>query len=456
MTDPSMRSTKPPAIDALGCCLRAMCDELQISHSGACKVLRGRGQGLPSATLDCAGRGGPAGQVVLEVVLIHLHPPRDGDGTNGPDASQAPVPCSSHARWPSFCDDGSDAVNSSAARQIRRKPVKAVVYDTYGSPDVLVLMEIDEPVVGDDQVLVRVRATSVNPADWHFMRGLPYLVRLINGLRKPSKATVLGSDIAGQVEAVGENVTRFRPGDEVFGRTRAAHRPDRRDVVGAGGCAEYACVSEDVLAPKPANLTFEQAAAVPLAALTALQALRDTGKVQPGQRVLINGASGGVGTFAVQIAKLLGAHVTGVCGTSNMEMVRSIGADQVIDYSQEDFTKSGHRYDLILDIGDRSLSSLRRALTPKGALVTIGGSAGRWINGLGRQNKLRLLSPFVSQRLQPFLTKWSQQDLHVLRELIEAGKVTPVIDRTYRLSEAPEAMRYLEGGHARGKIVITV
>ena len=334
--------------------------------------------------------------------------------------------------------------------------MKAVVYDTYGSPDVLVLKEIDQPVVGDDQVLVRVCATSLNPADWHFMRGLPYLVRLINGLRKPSKATVLGSDIAGRVEAVGKDVTRVRSGDEVFGRTRSAHRPDRRDVVAAGGCAEYACVTEDVLVPKPANLSFEQAAAVPLAALTALQALRDTGRMQPGQRVLINGASGGVGTFAVQIAKSLGADVTGVCSTSNLEMVRSIGADQVIDYSQEDFTKSGQRYDLILDLGDRSLSSLRRALTPKGALVTIGGSAGRWINGLGRQNKLHLLSPFVSERLQPFLTRWNQQDLHVLKELIEAGKVTPVIDRTYPLSEAREAMRHLERGHARGKIVITV
>jgi NADPH:quinone reductase-like Zn-dependent oxidoreductase len=334
--------------------------------------------------------------------------------------------------------------------------VKAVVYDTYGSPDVLRLTEIDQPVARDDQVLLRVRATSVNAADWHLMRGLPYLVRLINGLRKPSKATVLGSDIAGQVEAVGKDVTRFRPGDEVFGRTRAALRPDRRDVVAAGGCAEYACVSDDVLVPKPANLTFEQAAAVPLAALTALQALRDKGGVQPGQNVLINGASGGVGTFAVQTAKSFGADVTGVCSTSNTDMVRSIGADQVIDYTQEDFTKSGQRYDLILDIGDRSLSDLRRALTPKGALVIIGGSAGRWINGLGRENKVRVLSPFVSQRLQPFLTKWNRQDLHVLKELIEAGKVTPVIDRTYPLSEAPEAIRYLEGGHARGKVVITV
>jgi NADPH:quinone reductase-like Zn-dependent oxidoreductase len=338
----------------------------------------------------------------------------------------------------------------------QEEPVKAVVYDSYGSPDVLALREIDQPVVRDDQVLLRIRAASLNAADWHLMRGLPYLVRLINGLRKPSKTTALGGDLAGQVESVGKNVTQFRTGDEVFGRTRAAIRPDRRDAIATGGCAEYACVSDDLLVPKPANLTFEQAAAVPLAGLTALQALRDKGGIQSRQKVLINGASGGVGTFAVQIAKSFGADVTGVCSTSNMDMVRSIGADQVIDYTHEDFTKSGQRYDLILDIGDRSLSDLRRTLTPRGTLVIIGGSAGRWINGLGRESKVRVLSPFVSQRLQPFLTKWNQQDLHVLKELIEAGKVTPVIDRTYPLSEAPEAIRYLEGGHARGKIVITV
>jgi NADPH:quinone reductase-like Zn-dependent oxidoreductase len=334
--------------------------------------------------------------------------------------------------------------------------MRAVVYDRYGSPDVLKLTEIDEPVVRDDQVLVRVRAASVNPADWHFMRGLPYLVRMINGLRRPRKATVLASDLAGQVEAVGKNVTRFRPGDQVFGRTRAAHRPDRRAEVATGGCAEYACVPDDLLGLKPANLTFEQAAAVPLAALTALQALRDKGSLQAGQKVLINGASGGVGTFAVQIARSFGAEVTGVCSTPNVDMVRSIGAGQVIDYTQQDFTKSGQRYDLILDTGDRSLSDCRRALTPKGTLVVIGGSAGRWIDGLGRANKARALSPFVSQRLHPFLTKWSRQDLNLVKELIEAGKVTPVIDRTYPLSQAPEAIRHLEGGHARGKIVITV
>jgi NADPH:quinone reductase-like Zn-dependent oxidoreductase len=334
--------------------------------------------------------------------------------------------------------------------------MKAVVYGRYGPPDVLELTEIDQPVPRDDQVLVRVRAASLNPADWHFMRGLPYLVRLINGLRKPRKATVLASDLAGRVEAVGKNVRQFRPGDEVFGRTRAAHRPDPQAAVATGGCAEYACVSADLLVPKPVNLTFEQAAAVPLAALTALQALRDAGDVQPGLRVLVNGASGGVGTFAVQLAKAFGAQVTGACSTKNLDMVGSIGADQVIDYTREDFTNSGRRYDLILDTGDRSLSDLRRALTPKGTLVVIGGSAGRWIDGLGRAYKARVLSPLVRQRLHPFLTRWSGQDLQVVKDLIEAGKVTPVIDRAYPLREAAAAMRYLEAGHARGKIVIIV
>jgi NADPH:quinone reductase-like Zn-dependent oxidoreductase len=334
--------------------------------------------------------------------------------------------------------------------------MKAVVYDRYGAPDVLQLTEIDQPVVRDHQVLVRVRAASLNPADWHFLRGLPYLVRLLNGLRKPRKATVLASDLAGQVEAVGKHVRRFRPGDAVFGRTRAAHRPDPRAAVATGGCAEYACVSADLLVPKPANLTFEQAAAVPLAALTALQALRDAGEVRPGQQVLVNGASGGVGTFAVQFAKSFGAAVTGACSTRNLNLVRSIGADQVIDYTKEDFTKGGRRYDLILDTGDRSLSDLRRALTPKGTLVVIGGSAGRWIDGLGRANKARVWSPLVRQRLRPFLTRWSRQDLQVVKDLIEAGEVMPVIDRTYPLGAAAEAIRYLEAGHARGKIVIRV
>ncbi len=333
--------------------------------------------------------------------------------------------------------------------------MKAIVYRRYGPPDVLDLAEIDMPITGDGEVLVRVHAAAVNPADWHIMRGLPYIARMIFGLRAPRPA-VLASDIAGQVEAVGKKARRFSPGDEVFGRTRTAHRPDRPAPVDTGGCAEYACVSEDLLALKPASLTFEQAAGMPLAALTALQALRDAGQVKAGQKVLINGASGGVGTFAVQIAKSFGAEVTGVCSTGNVDLVRSIGADQVIDYTHEDFAQSGHRYDLILETADRSLSDCRRALSSAGTLVIIGGSAGRWINGLGRAYRARVLSPFVSQHLPPFVTKWNLQDLLILKDLVEAGKVMPVIDRTYPLGEARAAMRYLEAGHARGKIVITV
>jgi NADPH:quinone reductase-like Zn-dependent oxidoreductase len=320
--------------------------------------------------------------------------------------------------------------------------MKAIVYETYGPPDVLRLRDVETPVAKDDEVLVRVRATSANPHDWHFIRGLPYFVRLINGLRRPKKASVPGVDLAGQVEAVGGSVEGFRPGDDVFAG------------VHGGGFAEYACVAGDLLEPKPANLTFEQAAAVPAAAFSALQALRDKGDVRPGQKVAVNGASGGVGTFAVQIAKAMGAEVTGVCSTRNLEMVRSLGADHVIDYTRQDFTKGGRRYDVILDNGYRSLSDCRRALTSKGTLVLIGGTSGRWIDGLGRELKARALSPFVSQRLRPFLAKPNRKDLAAIRALIEAGKVTPVIDRTYPLSEAPEAIRYLEvrrppmrGGH---------
>jgi NADPH:quinone reductase-like Zn-dependent oxidoreductase len=323
--------------------------------------------------------------------------------------------------------------------------LKAITYHRYGSPDVLEFQEVDEPVVQDDDVLVRVRAASANPRDWHFMRGLPYVIRPQFGLRAP-KNPFLGSDVAGQVEAVGRNVTRLRPGDEVF-----------TDVV-TGGFAEYTRVSEDLVAPKPANLTFEQAAAVPLAALTALQGLRDHGRIQPGQKVLIVGASGGVGTFAVQIAKWLGAEVTGVCSTTNVDLVRSLGADQVIDYTKEDFVQRGQQYDLILQLaGTRSASDCRRALSSKGTLLLSSGeSGGRWIGPIDRIIKAVVLSPFVSQRLGPFEAKPSKEDLQVLKELIEAGKVSPVIDRTYPLSETPEAIRYLEEGHARGKVVITV
>jgi len=322
--------------------------------------------------------------------------------------------------------------------------VKAIVQDKYGSPDVLELQEIDKPVVKDGQVLVRVHAAAVDPADWHIMRGLPYIARIAWGLLKP-KDRVRGQDVAGHVEAVGKDVKQLQSGDEVFGWCK-------------GAFAEYACAGENNLAPKPTNLTFEQAAAVPLAAATALQALRDVGKVQPGQRVLINGAAGGVGTFAVQIAKSFGAEVTGVCSARNVDMVQSIGADHVMNYTREDFTQSGQRYDLILDnVANRSLTECRRALTGEGTLVSNSGtSGGRWIDGAGRVVKVNVLSPLVRQRLRAFVTKWNNEDLVVMKDLIESGKVTPVIDKTFPLSETPQAIGYVEAGHARGKVVISV
>lgn len=326
--------------------------------------------------------------------------------------------------------------------------MKAMVYHDYGSPDVLRLEEIDKPVPNDNQLLVRVRAASVNPLDWHYMEGTPYVGRMLEfGLTKP-RVTRLGVDYAGTVEAVGKNVTQFKPGDEVFGGK-------------TGAFAEYVCVFADrAVALKPAKLTFEQAASAPIAALTALQALRDKGKVQPGQKVLINGASGGVGTFAVQIAKSFGADVTGVCSTRNVDMVRSIGADQVIDYTKEDFTTSGQRYDVILDnVGNHSLSECRRVLNPRGKYVLIGGGGlneGRWTGPLAHVIKALALSPFVSQAMGMMLAEFNQKDLTILGDLMQAGKVTPVIDRRYKLSELPEAIRYLEEGHARGKVVITV
>jgi NADPH:quinone reductase-like Zn-dependent oxidoreductase len=322
--------------------------------------------------------------------------------------------------------------------------MKAIVYCDYGPPDVLKLEDIARPAPNDDQVLIRVRAASINPLEWHYMRGTPYVGRLMGmGLRKP-KVTRLGKDVAGQVEAVGSNVTQFKPGDEVFG---SAH----------GALAEYVCASERGLVMKPDRVTFEQAASVPIAAVTALQALRDKGKLRPGQNVLINGASGGVGTFAVQIAKAFGAHVTGVCSTRNVEMVRSIGADQVVDYTKEDFTGSGRRYDLIVDnVGNHSLLDCRRALTPKGRYVMVGGEKGRWIAPLDRALGAAVLSRFVSQDMGMVMANLNKDDLGVLRDLMQAGKVTPVIDRTYTLRQVPEAIRYLEGGHARGKVVITV
>jgi NADPH:quinone reductase-like Zn-dependent oxidoreductase len=322
--------------------------------------------------------------------------------------------------------------------------MKAIVFHEYGSPDVLKLEEIDKPKVKDHQVLVRVHAASVNPVDWHRMRGLPYILRAAEGLRKP-RTNGLGADVAGEIQAVGRNVRQFQPDDEVFGMSIAT-------------CAEYVCVSEVGLARKPAGLTFEQAAAVPIAASTALQGLRDKGQIQAGQRVLINGAAGGVGTFAVQIAKSFGADVTGVCSTRNVDLVRSLGADQVIDYTQEDFTQGGRRYDLIFDaVGNRSLSECRRILASIGTVLLVGAGEGRRVGPmLARLLEAVVLSRFGSQKFVPYLAKRSQEDLVVLKELIESGKVTPVIDRRYRLHEVSDAIRYLEEGHARGKVVITM
>jgi NADPH:quinone reductase-like Zn-dependent oxidoreductase len=316
--------------------------------------------------------------------------------------------------------------------------MRAIVQNAYGSPAVLELKEIDKPVVKDDGVLVRVHAAALHAGDYFIMRGVPYLARFAAGWPKP-KDYVPGLDLAGHVEAVGRKVTRFQPGDEVFG-------------MGGRACAEYACAREATFVLKPAKLTFEQAAAVPTSAFAALHGLRDAGKLQAGQKVLINGASGGVGTFAVQIAKSFGAEVTGVCSTRNVDMVRSIGADHVIDYTKQDFTQSGPRYDLILDnVANRSFSDCRRALTPRGTLIPNSAHA-----GMGYIVKALVRSAFVRQQGRPFVSMPNNEDLAVLKELIETGKVTPVIDRTYRLSETPEALGYVGQGHARGKVVITI
>jgi NADPH:quinone reductase-like Zn-dependent oxidoreductase len=321
--------------------------------------------------------------------------------------------------------------------------MKAIVQTRYGSPDVLQLRDADKPVVKADEVLIRVHAAAVNIGDWHLLRGMPYVVRLVAGLRRPRRE-IPGLDVAGRVEAVGANVPQFRPGDEVFGWCN-------------GAFAEYACAAASDLLPKPSNLALEQSVAVGDSAFTALAAVRDQGKVQPGQRVLINGASGGVGTFAVQIAKALGANVTGVCSTANLDLVRSIGADQVIDYTREDFVQPGRRYDVMLDlVGNRSLSDCRRALSPRGTYVVVGvKDIGRWL-GLGRQFKALLLSPFVRQRMRVFVVRHNREDLAVLKELVEAGKLAPVIDRRYALSDLPEALRYQGEGHVRGKIIIAM
>jgi NADPH:quinone reductase-like Zn-dependent oxidoreductase len=322
--------------------------------------------------------------------------------------------------------------------------MKAIVYHRYGPPEVLELQEVERPTVGDDDVLVRIRSASVNPYDWHFMRGEPIVARpQLGGLRKP-KATRLGVDMAGEVVEVGRNVREFRTGDEVFG-------------VCQGAFAEYATARESSLARKPGNVTFEEAGAVGIAAFTAIQALRDWGQVEAGQQVLINGAAGGVGTFAVQLAKAWGAEVTGVCSTRNVGMVKSIGADQVIDYTREDFTSGQRRYDVLLDIiGNHSLSRTRGVLTTDGTLVMIGGPKGRWIRPLDRIVMAFATSPFVSQKTVSRTAAWSKKDLVLMSELMESDKVRPVIDRTYSLSDVPEAIRYLEEGHARGKVVVKV
>jgi NADPH:quinone reductase-like Zn-dependent oxidoreductase len=322
--------------------------------------------------------------------------------------------------------------------------MKAIVHDRFGPPDVLELREIEAPRAGDGDVLVRVRAASVNPADWYAMMGIPWVARPTTGLRRP-RSNRPGLDLAGVVAAVGGNVTGFQPGDEVFGN-------------GTGTLAECVAVPEDALALKPANLSFEQAAAVPVAALTALQGLRDKGRLQPGQRVLVNGASGGVGTFAVQLAKALGAEVTGVCSTRNMDMAGSLGADRVIDYTREDFTRGDRRYDLLLDVaGSRPWSACRRVLTPQARLVLVGAPKGsRLLGPLGHIAKVGLASLRASQKVVFFISKSTPQDLTALRELLGAGVVTPVVERSYPLREAADAMRYLGEGHAQGKLAITV
>ena len=323
--------------------------------------------------------------------------------------------------------------------------MKAIVQDKYGSADVLELRDVEKPHPGDDDLLIRVHAAGVDPGVWHLMAGLPYLVRLMGfGFRKP-KIRIRGVDVAGTVEAAGKNAITLKEGDQVYGTCD-------------GSFAEYACAKAERFAPMPSNLTFEQAAAVPVSGMTALNGLRDAGKIQPGQKVLIIGAAGGVGSYAVQLAKAFGATVTGVCSTSKAELVRALGAEEVIDYTREDFTDGTRRFDLILDTaGRRPLSQLRRALTPQGTLVIVGGEGGdRWLGGFQRQIFAPVRSLFTEQKLLGLISKERQRDLLTLRDLIEAGKLEPVIDRTFPLREAPRAIRYLEQGHARGKVVLTV
>jgi NADPH:quinone reductase-like Zn-dependent oxidoreductase len=336
-------------------------------------------------------------------------------------------------------------MQAASVKTAQETTMKAIVQDAYGSAEVLQFREIDRPVPKDDEVLVRVHAAGLDRGVWHLMTGLPYMLRLIGfGFRRP-KVRVRGMDVAGRVEAVGPEVTRFRPGDAVFGWSDGTY-------------AEYARAPQDHFALKPANLTFEQAAVVPISGFAALQALRDEGEVQPGQKVLVIGAAGGVGSFAVQLAKAFGAEVTGVASTAQVELVRSLGADDVIDYTREDVTDGRRHWDLILDAGGhRSLTQLRRALTPRGTLVIVGSEVrGRWLGGFDRNLRTLVVTRFVSQRLRMLSSKPRQDDLQVLRELGEAGKVTPVLDRAFPLREVPEAIRYLLAGHVRGKVVITV
>lgn len=322
--------------------------------------------------------------------------------------------------------------------------MKAIMHDGHVGPDQLEVRDVDAPTAADDEVLVDVRAASVNPADWYMMVGEPYILRLATALRPPRNA-IPGRAIAGRVSAVGASVTAFQPGDEVIAE------------ITAGGFAERVAVHEDLLAPKPSRLTFEEASAVPLAATTALQGLRDAGRIASGQHVLINGASGGVGTFAVQIAKARGAEVTGVCSARNVELVRSLGADHVVDHTREDFAATGQRYDVIFDlVGNRSLTDCRRALTPTGTLVLSAGRGNRWLGPIGRVAAAMVMTPFVSQRMSTLLARPGRADLVAVTELIETGAVTPVIDRNHKLHEVPDAMRYQGEGHVRGKIVITI
>lgn len=321
--------------------------------------------------------------------------------------------------------------------------MKAFTRHTYGGPDVLRLEDLPIPTPGSDQMLIRVRAASVNPLDWHAMRGTPYVMRLSSGYIKPKRVR-MGVDLAGEVVAAGAAVSEFRPGDHVFGSAR-------------GAFGEYTLATVDNVAPMPAGLSFEEAAAVPVAGTTALEALRDQARVQAGQRVLINGAAGGVGTFAVQLAKAFGLHVTAVCSVRNVELVRRLGADRVIDYGRETFTEEGARYDVVLDsIGNHPITAVRKVLTPTGTCVVVGGPDGRWLGPLTYGLSAVLLSPFVSQSLRMFIANGAKKDLLVLKDLIEAGTLKPAIDRCYPLAEVPEAIRYLETGHARAKVVVTV